>query len=468
MKDLAEFAVEYALLKDVIYAESRFSHTSSNVFVMKNGILDVAGFSDESGLNVRVVTEKGIGFSSTNKLSKKEIREIVKKAFKLAENSERGERIEFSKEKTIEDKVKVSQKKRIKDVGTEEKIDRLFEFEKILKDSGVKVPGRILVASDLEVEKYFMNSEGTKISSLTPIVDMYYFLTVLENSDTQQAYRSFGYTGGFEAYDEWKVEDVILEEVKTLRKIILEGKKLKEGKMDVVAGPEVIGIAVHESCGHPTEADRILGREASQAGKSFMKKELLGTKIGSEYVTIIDDPTLKNSYGFYKYDDEGIEARPRYLYKDGKINEFLHNRESAAVMRGKSNASARASNYNREAIVRMANTYLAPGDWKEEEIIEDTKLGIYMISFNEWNIDDKRFNQKYIGREAYLIEDGELCGMVRDPAIELTTPGFWNAIDAVADNLEFRGGQCGKGDPMQGMNVLMGGPTARLSKVHVR
>ena len=193
-----------------------------------------------------------------------------------------------------------------------------------------------------------------------------------------------------------------------------------------------------------------------------------GSTIGSDVVTVIEDPTVPNSWGFYLYDDEGVKARPRYLIKNGIINEFLMNREYAAYLGMKSNASARAINYNREPIVRMANTYLAPGDYTFEELIEDIKLGVYMVSFNEWNIDDRRFQQRYIGREAYLIENGEIKHPVRKPILEITTKGLWSSIDAVGKDIEFYPGTCGKGEPGQGVPVWMGGPHARLREVVLR
>jgi TldD protein len=209
----------------------------------------------------------------------------------------------------------------------------------------------------------------------------------------------------------------------------------------------------------------------SQAGRSFIYPGgpyWIGTRIGSDIVTIIDDPTLPNSYGYYKYDDEGIKAKPRYLYKDGIINEFLHNRETAAKLGTRSNGSSRAVNYNREAIVRMANTYLQPGDMTEEEVFEDVKHGIYMRSFTEWNIDDRRFNQRYVGREAYLIENGELTHPVARPVIETSTKTWWSSVDAISKKIEYDAATCGKGDPMQGMPVDTGGPIIRLREVFVK
>jgi TldD protein len=346
-----------------------------------------------------------------------------------------------------------------------------MEIDKTLASKEVKVPGRIIGCSINLIEKYFVNSEGSAISSFVPKIGIFAFITVVENGKPEQAYKQFGRSGGWEAFDEWKAAETLLHDAKVLQKLIKEGKAVKPGKMDLVCGTEVTGIASHESCGHPIEADRILGREMSQAGRSFIYPDgpyWVGTRIGNDIVTIVDDPTVKNSYGYYEYDDEGIKARRRYLYNNGIINEFLQNRETAAKLDTRSNGSSRSINYDREAIVRMANTFLLPGDWTEEEIVEDVKYGIYMKSFTEWNIDDRRFNQRYVGREAYLIENGELKYPVARPVIETSTKNWWSAVDAISKEVDYDAATCGKGDPMQGVPVYTGGPVIRLKEVYVK
>ncbi|MEE8632557.1 MAG: TldD/PmbA family protein, partial [Candidatus Bathyarchaeia archaeon] len=356
-------------------------------------------------------------------------------------------------------------------VQPESKIDEVMAVEQELASQKIKMPGRILSCQTALIDKYFVNSEGSTIRSYLPRIASYALITVVENGKPEQAFRMFGSSGGWEAFEEWKMTDVLLHEAKMLQRLIKEGKPVKPGKMDLVCGTEVTGIAAHESCGHPIEADRILGREMSQAGRSFIYQGgpfWIGTRIGSDIVTIVDDPTVKNSYGYYEYDDEGIKARPRYLYKNGIINEFLHNRETGAKLDTRSNGSSRSINYNREAIVRMANTFLQPGDWTEEEIIEDVKNGVFMKSFTEWNIDDRRFNQRYVGREAYLVEKGELKHPIAKPIIETTTKTWWSAVDAISEETGYDAATCGKGDPMQGMPVYTGGPVIRLREVYVR
>jgi TldD protein len=470
-EDIVDYTLEYARSKNVEYAEVRAQDQIRERLLLRSGILEAYASAVDSGFCLRLIANGGIGFASTNKWTKEEAKEIVDLAFKYARAANRKDKIKFAEENGVETKWVVDQKEKIENVSPEEKISKFVEINNSLTSCGVKIAATISTCSTDLTSKYYINSEGSRISSFIPNVEAYVFITVAEQGKTEQAYEQFGYSGGWEAFKGWNVTEKMIHNAKILKEIITKGKAVKPGTMDLVCGPEVTGIAAHESCGHPMEADRILGREMSQAGRSFIFEGgpyWIGTKIGSEVVTIVDDPTIEHSYGFYTYDDEGVKARRRYLYKNGIINEFLHNRESAAKLGTKSNGSSRSVNYDREAIVRMANTFVLPGKMSEEEILEGVKNGVYMKSFTEWNIDDKRFNQRYVGREAYIIENGELKYPVARPVIETTTEKFWTAVDAVSENIEFDAATCGKGDPMQGVPVYTGGPSIRLREVYVK
>jgi TldD protein len=470
-RNIADYALEYAGSKKIEYAEVRAQTQKQENLVLKNGILEAYISAVNSGFCVRILADGGIGFASTNKWTKEEAKSIVDLAYKSAAAAKRPDKIKFAEERGVETSCKVEQKKRMEDVHPETKIARFLEIDKTLASCGVNIPARMLQCVMNLTEKYFVNTEGSRISSFVPKIGTFGFVTVVEQGKTEQTYEQFGYSGGWEAFDEWKITERIIHDANILKEVITKGKAVKPGTMDLVCGPEVTGIAAHESCGHPMEADRILGREMSQAGRSFIFQGgpfWIGTRIGSDAVTIVDDPTIEHSYGYYEYDDEGIKSRRRYLYKNGIINEFLHNRETAAKLGTRSNASSRSVNYDREAIVRMANTFVLQGDMTEEELIDNVKYGVYMKSFTEWNIDDKRFNQRYVGREAYLIQNGELNHPVARPVIETTTKKFWSTVDAVSKNVKFDAATCGKGDPMQGIPVYTGGPSIRLRGVYIK
>ncbi|MBT4334338.1 TldD/PmbA family protein [archaeon] len=463
-KDLADFSIKYLKEKGVDYAEARLESKESNSFMMKDGNLEASSFDQGAGLGIRFLINNNLGFLAANKLDKVSIKAGLDKALRLTKRSARiGDKIELSSEPISKKSYKVKQKKDVRDIGPDEKIKILTDLDK-----ATTAQHKYFSLSDHLSKKYYINSEGSRISSEIPRINFFYLMTLIEGDQSIQRMNQYGSTTGYESIKNWKLENNIQNEMIALKKNMLEGIKAPTEKIDVICAPEVTGIATHESCGHPYEADRMLGRESAQAGESFVTADMIGHKIGFEGVSVVDDPTLLGTYGFYLYDDEGVKARKKVLMKDGIINEFLHNRDTAAQMGYKSNGSSRANNFSMEPIVRMSNTFITPGKQKEEELIKDVKKGIYLKSFMEWNIDDKRYQQKYVGSEAYLIEKGELTKPVKSPKLEITTPAFWSSIDGVGSNLKLFAATCGKGEPMQGIPVTTGGPSIRLRGIKLR
>ena len=466
--DLANFAIDYARRIGARYADARLESTSVNGFVLKNGIPQISGFDRVSGIGVRLVVNGALGFACSNAVSREGIKALVDRAAKITRAASRiGEKILLCPEKPETARYEVRQKINLADLGPKEKLAAMFDVEKAILKAKANVSGRFLNMSDFYTEKYFVNSEGGKILSRIPRTDFWYFITVEDGNRTSQRYWQYGAAGGFETIYNYRFPELLAEEVKATQKNMKEGVKPPKGKIDVVAAPQITGIMVHESVGHPYEADRVLGREAAQAGESFISKKMVGARIGSEAVNIVDDPTLPGSFGYYLYDDEGVKAGERWLIRKGIISGLLHNRETAAEFGCSSNGAARATGYDREPIVRMANSIVKPGDYSEVELIESVGTGVFLKNFMEWNIDDKRLNAKYTGAEAYMIRNGRLAEPVWRPTMEISTPKLWGSVDAVAGNMEYHAGTCGKAEPMQAIPVWFGGPSMRIRKIQL-
>lgn len=473
MENLIDLALRHSEKLGAKYAEARLEEYDGTVYVFKKGNLETIDLLKSKGIGIRVLVNGIPGFASTNKLSKTHIKETIREAIKTARISSRlSTPIEFSEERSYKASWEVKPKIPFENISIQERINLFKDIDKqalsCAKKAGIKLPERLLELSEGKTKKHFKNSEGTEIECEIPRIHFEWRLTAHKGADTEQDTIEKGGSGGWEITKQWSLISEAKERVETLGKILKTAKKPPKGKLDLVLGKKVVGLAVHESCGHPYEADRILGREGVQAGESFVTPKMIGERIGSELVTIVDDPTLKGSYGYYEYDDEGVKARRRVLMKRGVINELLHNRETAKKFNVTSNAAARASAYNREPIVRMANTYMLPGDYSFEELLEGVKFGIFIRKFEEWNIDDRRFNMRFRGKDAWLIENGQLTKMVRRPVLDITTPVFYSSIDGVDKDIDYQAATCGKGDPMQGAPVWFGGPNIRLRDIKVR
>jgi len=467
-EDLVRRAIDIALSQNVDYAEARIQIDEDESIYMRSGIIEAYGISISGGFSIRVLKNGAFGFGCTEKLDNESIKNAIMEAVKLANAQKKGEAT-LSEEKTYNDKYELKPEKDAFKVPLEEKVEILTEIDKTIASlsNEVKIPFRNIGITISLTKKVYTNSEGTIIRSSVPrmMILSYYVLSHGQRTITRRL--PMGGAIGWEGIKVWNPIDKIKSDIEALKNVIMNAQILKTDVYDVILGPEVSGLATHESCGHPFELDRIMGREGAQAGESYATVDLLGERMANEVVTIIDDPTLPNSYGYYLYDDEGVRARPRYLIKKGIVHEFLMNREYAAKINMKSNAAARASDFNREPIIRMANTYIAPGDYEFEELVRDIKHGIYIKTFGEWNIDDRRYNQRYVGQEAYLIERGEIKAPVWRPIFEITTPKYYSSIDAVDKNVEFQPASCGKGDPGQLVPVFTGGPNIRLRNVRI-
>jgi len=474
LENIVEFVVDSTRSMGAEYAEARLQIDLRESIILKNGILEASTFEESKGIGIRVLVDGALGFASTNTLRRSNIERALKHALKIAKASSKlvKKKISMGKGELGKGKVDIKPRVNFGSVDFDSRVSLLREADEEAVNAasicGVKIPSRMVTLDTWTTEKIVVTSDGANIHSITPRVALFVFLTVFHpQRGPIQRYFNLGETGGWEIVERWNLPRIFYDETYAVSKVLMEAVKPPDGEMDVVLGPEVVGIVSHESCGHPSEADRILGREAAQAGETFLKPDSIGLRVGSPYVNVVDDPTLKSSFGFYLYDEEGVKARRRILIKEGVVNEFLHNRETASVFGVESNGASRSVAYNREPIVRMTNTFFLPGDYTEEEIFEDIKDGIYIKNFMEWNIDDRRFNQRYVGLESYRIENGELKNLIRNPVLEITTTGLWSSVDAAGKKLEFQAAYCGKGDPMQGIPVWTGGPHIRLRKVRI-
>jgi len=468
-EDLMNRLIDEAMRRGASYVEVRFQKDAERFVSVKNGEPQLSSSWTYGGLSIRVLVDGMWGFSSTNDLRIDSAMGLLDKAMLSARAAAKIRRrpVTLGKGRLARLKYEVPTREPPSNVDNEELVRILRDLDNVAsREPRMKV--RIMHVNIKETSKAVVTSDGAYVVSYIPRVLLFGTLVAQDPvSGSVQRNIEIAGSGGMEVIR--GAEDEVAREVSAIRDVLNKAKPLPhDERMDVVLGPELAGIMVHESVGHPLELDRIMGREGAEAGESYARPSDLGElRLGSEYVTIIDDPTIPGSYGFYLADEECVVARPRFLVSNGVVTEFLLNREFSSYIGRESNAAARASEYDKEPIPRMANTYLAPGDWKPEDIIRDTRRGLFFVSYTEWNIDDKRWFGRYGGFEVYLVENGELKGMVRNPFIEVDTRTLWSSVDAVANDLRFFPGTCGKGNPMQGVPVYLGGVTFRVRNAKV-
>jgi TldD protein len=471
LKDLTHLSLREAQNSGATYAEARIHGSKERGFLLKNGEPQPSIIGESYGMGIRVICEGALAFSATNFLDPKSVRALTRETVKIAKASSKltEDPIVLDQSKSVTKKWKAEERQRIDGADATWLRKILLEIDKRIKgeDGSVKIPNRVLTAESGVEEKYYVNTDGSVVESRVPRMLFVLMLTAVHGDQTATRIVQQGQTGGMEVAKRIDILGRAESEARTLRHVLLKASKPPTGKIDILLSPELSGIAAHESVGHPQEADRVLGREGAQAGESYLHKDSLGTVIGSNEAYVSDDPTLPHSNGFALVDDEGVETKKRKLLQKGVVSEYLQNRSTAAELKQNNNGSSRSTGFDREPIIRMSNTFVEPGDYTTDELVKQVKNGVYMKSYTEWNIDDKRLNQRYVGLEAYLIENGEIRNLVRAPVLEITTPKLWGSVKGRSNRLEFEAATCGKGDPMQGIPVWTGGPDTLLGGIEL-
>ncbi|MFW9805568.1 MAG: TldD/PmbA family protein [Candidatus Thorarchaeota archaeon] len=467
--DLADFCVDYGQKLGASYVEARYVKDTTRGLAFRNGQPVSGGFSPSTGIGVRILVDGNMGFASFDRLEKNLAMESISVAFKMAKNAKRKEPIDLGDPVSNKTKWKMEAKEGLNDVD----MDTLMQLSTEVNNQMEGLAAFSFMISPKVMDKYLVTNEGTQIESQLSYLLMYSMLTAKAEGGSEQKYLDLTLAGGWERIKDTKLVERVGDEVNRLKLAAANAVKIEDllkQPIDMVVGREVAGIIAHENVGHPSEGDRIRGREGAQAGESFWRDLKIGeSRVGSDVVTVCEDPTVPHTSGFYLYDDEGVKSRKRVLIKNGILNEPLLNREFGTKFGTVSNAAARSTAYNREPIIRMANTYFEAGNHSFDELVEDVKLGVYMRGFKEWNIDDRRYQSKYTGSEAYLIKNGEITDtMVKRPVMETTSVGLLTALDAVSKNLGFDfPGTCGKGDPSQGVPVYAGGGELRFRNIRL-
>jgi len=256
----------------------------------------------------------------------------------------------------------------------------------------------------------------------------------------------------------------------------LKAKPVEPGKYDLVLDPTNLFLTIHESVGHPTELDRVLGYEANFAGTSFLTLDKWKSgkfNFGSKLVNFVGDKTQPGSLGAVGYDDEGVQCGQWDIIKDGILVNYQTIRDQAHILGlTASQGCCYADDWSSVQFQRMPNVSLQAGKTPLDikEMIKGVEKGLYMLSRNSYSIDQQRYNFQFSSQLCYEIKNGELLGMVKGAAYQSNTQEFWNACTQICDQSDYRlNGSFfdGKGQPSQVSAVSHGCATTRFNGVNV-
>lgn len=468
MKDL-EKGLEVARDKGADYCDVRFVINREEEIRVRGANPEKVLSKVDQGYGVRVLYKGAWGFAAGQN-----VEDVTLKAVKVARASAlvKKEEIVLADVEPYNDSWEPSMKKDPFTVPIEEKISLLVDCGKALMEpEDVRVSQATMRAR--EQDKWFYSSEGARIHQRIAHCGGGIAAIVVKGGDMQKRSYPSSFEGDFSQRGYEFIESLDLfdhcQRVAEEAVVLVDAPNCPSGKMDVVLESSQLALQVHESCGHPTELDRVLGYEASYAGTSFLTPEKVGNFVyGSPSVTIVADSTAPHGLGTFGYDDEGVKACRTVLVDKGIFSGYLTSRETAFQFEEESNGAMRATDFNFMPLIRMTNINLMPGDFTFEELLEEVKEGVYMETNRSWSIDDKRINFQFGCESGHVIENGELTQMVKNPSYTALTPEFWGACDAVGKDWRLWGlPNCGKGEPPQTMFVGHGAAPARFRGIQV-
>jgi TldD protein len=264
------------------------------------------------------------------------------------------------------------------------------------------------------------------------------------------------------------------EEIPSLLEQKMASPSIAPGRYDVVIDPTNLWLTIHESIGHSTELDRVLGYEANYAGTSFATLDKLNTlQFGAPMMHVTGDRQVECGLSTIGYDDEGVAAQTWDIIRDGVLVGYQLDRQMARKQGfGRSNGCAFADQAGHVPLQRMPNVSLSPSgkDVTLDDLLGAMDDGLYIVGDKSWSIDMQRYNFQFTGQKFFRVRGGRIVGQVKDAAYQSRTTDFWNAMEAVGGRSTYLLGgafNCGKGQPGQIAPVTHGCPAALFRQINI-
>ena len=458
MLDTMAKVIDNSTEKDLAFADIRQeSHASTRILVV-NGALRGFSRATKAGAVARALVGECWGMASTSESLTTEIcKNLLDDAVKSAKANAKFSRknLDFSGIKGIEKTIWQKSKVDPADVSTEEKLEFVMSL-----DRSQKIDDRIINTNSIyDDEKKVMRLVNTAGSRLE--WDELRTLAVVQPIARQGERMHYDYEveGGRAGYELIQKIDPNTLGGKCAKGALdlLDAEKPPSGKMTVVVDGGISGLIAHEVCGHASEADEVV------KGRSFLTGQV-GNKLGTDLVTMVDDGTLEGVSGSFPFDSEGTPASRTMIIEDGVFNGYLHTLETAILMGVEPTGNGRAQDYNRRIFARMTNTFFDKGEWKDDDIISDTKNGLYVTKASSGMEDVVGGGVQCSALKGYIIKNGEKTQLVRSMSLAGKVLEILKTVDAVGNKLEFWGGTCGKGEE-DFIPVSSGGPHMRAEMV---
>ncbi len=442
------------------FADVRSGEGKSTIIEIQDGRAEKVHSSSGRGIGVRVLVDGAWGFATTYALDETAARTCLKEAVEAARTAAPhvAERAEVASIAPVTDRVPARAQIRPESVPVSEKVRAAFSHEKIAREFDPRIENTRLSYTDGVSVSRIANTFGTFIETETIRTKIFIRVVAKDGDVRQSGFESEGRLEGFELIHSLKPEDFGIPAARRAVEL-LSASPAPAGEFPIIFDHSVTGLFVHEAFGHNAEADHVWTGESIIADK-------FGEKIGSELVTVIDDSGIEGVWGSYTYDSEGTPGQRRVLVENGVVKNFMHSLETAAKFGVAPNGSARSEGSSNRPIVRMSNTFIAPGKSTLDEMVSTLETGILLKGALSGYVSTETGQFTCRTAEGWLIKNGALHRQLRDVAVSGMVLEALANVDAVSS--EFRlsmPGTCGKSG--QGVPVDNGGPHIRVKKLVV-
>ena len=429
--------------------------TVSENLIFDDNKIKNASFDEEKGFGLRVVKDDSIGFSHSSELTDASLLKAVNAVKTLENGSNSKNTIPKKTNNTL-----YSDENPIQLVEFKSKINLLENINSYArsKDLRVKQVSITLAANYQNIEIY--KEGGITYNDSRPLVRLNVNVSIERNNSIENG--SYGF-GGRHMYDllfmekNWKNA---VDKAYNQALVRLDAVEAPAGEQTVILGPGWPGILLHEAIGHGLEGD--FNRKKTSAFA-----DLVGKKVASEQITIVDDGTLLNKRGSLTIDDEGTPSQRTVLIENGILKNFMQDRLNAKLMNTNATGNGRRESYSCIPMPRMTNTYMMDGKYEHNELIESTTNGIYATQFSGGQVDITSGKFVFSASEAYEIKNGRIGRPIKGATLIGNGPDVLKKVSMVANNLELDNGigTCGKEG--QSVPVGVGQPSLKVDNLTV-
>jgi predicted Zn-dependent protease len=440
------------------YTEIRLERTWSSAVTFRGRRLETATVSEDQGGFVRCL-DRGCGWGIASFTSLDALPQMVTRAHELSRAVRLERPIRLAETTAQEADVALDLDGDVRGIPLAEKKTLIEAYNgAMLAVSGAIVDTQATYRDEVS-EVWYVNSEGTALAQVRPEVTVSGTAIARRDGTIEKGLESIGLRRG------WNSVHGFAERFRVVAQRaadLLDAPRVQGGAYPVILDNELAGVFIHEAFGHLSEADFVY--ENPQAREMMT----LGRRFGKPVLNVGDNGAASGLRGTLPFDDEGTPTQDTVLIRDGILVGRLHSRETAAAMSERPTGNARAVSFRHPPIVRMTNTYIAPGQGGAtlQDLIKDVKLGVYACgAFGGQTMLE---NFSFTAAWGHMIRNGQIAELVKDVVLAGNLFQTLDRIDHIAGDFTWNqmGGGCGKGGQFP-LPVTEGAPHVRIEEILV-